>query len=310
MRKIFLPLALLTGPVLAGCTLSEVSLTEPESVLVAEVYLEVGDGVDELSAFLHWTLGDKGPSELSDASIRLMGEGGLVLDFIRGARDECLAQEILDDVEGVCFRPSNLEDGLVRPGDHLEVEITLPNGDGLRGGVTLPGGFGFLKPEVVGACALPPGEPLELIWSPSEGAWAYVAETLIWGLREALAPQGIVVEEDSLTLLGLSITEADTTLVFPMEFGVFDRFELDYEIAQALQEGMPLGAKAEVVVAAADRNYVNWVRGGNFNPSGAVRIPSLVGEGVGVLGAVVRRLIRIEGAQPGGPLPSCLPISP
>jgi hypothetical protein len=295
---------------MTSCTLAEVSLTEPESELVAEVYLEVGDGADELSAFLQWTLGGGETSELWDASIRAVGERGLVLDFIRGNREECLAQGILDDVEGACFLAPFLENGLVRPGDHLELEIALPSGESLVGGVTLPGDFGFLQPSAVSACALPPNRPLEMVWGLSEGAWAYVGETLIWGLKDALAPQGIDVEVDSLVLLGLSISETDTTLVFPMEFGVFDRVELDQEIALALQEGMPLGAKAQVVIGAAERNYVNWVRGGNFNPSGAVRIPSLVGDGVGVLGGVVRRMIRIEGAMPGGTLPSCLPISP
>ena len=306
MRTLTRILPLCVGLVSAGCTLSEVTLTEPESILVAEVYLEVGDGEDEISAFLQWTLGGAPTSDLRDASIRLVGEGGLVLDLVRGGREDCLAPEILQDVEGVCFRAPTLRDGAVAPGDHLEVEISLPTGEGLTGGVTLPGEFAFLRPGLVHACALPPGEALEMVWSPSEGAWAYAGETLIWGLREALAPLGIEVEEDSLSLLGLSITETDTTLVFPMEFGVFERIDLDYEVALALQEGLPLGAKAEVVVAAAERNYVNWIRGGNFNPSGAVRIPSLVGEGLGVLGGVVRRVIRVEGALPGEGLASCL----
>jgi hypothetical protein len=124
-----------------------------------------------------------------------------------------------------------------------------------------------------------------------------------------LAPQGIEVEEDSLSLLGLSIAENDTTLVFPSEFGVFDRFDLDRDLALVLQEGLPQGTRARIVVAAAERNYVNWVRGGNFNPSGAVRIPSLRGDGVGVLGAVVRRVVWVEGALPRDGLPSCLPDS-
>lgn len=299
----------LVGLFLAGCQLDEVTLTEPENALVAEIYLKVGDGPDELSAFLQWTLGVADPSGLAGASIRIQGEGGLSLDFVRGARSDCLDPEILDDVGGECFLAPSLEDGSVRPGDHLEVEITMPTGEGLMGGVTLPGEFDLLRPLAEDRCALPPGQPLELVWGLSEGAWAYTGETLIWGLRGALALQGIDVEEDSLTLLGLSISETDTTLVFPGEFGVFDRIDLDRDLALALQEGLPLGSHAEVVVAAAERNYVNWVRGGNFNPSGAVRIPSLRGDGIGVLGALVRRMIVVEGAEPRENLPSCLPGS-
>ena len=305
-RRFFL-LSLIPLLLLPGCELDEVSLTEPENVLVAEVYLKVGDGPDELSAFLQWTLGELDNTQLGGASIGLQGPRGVVVELIRGARGDCLVPEILDDVEGVCFVASELEDGSLLPGDHLELEIHLPDGRGLVGGVTLPGDFRFLKPVVNEPCALPPGQPLELIWNPSDEAWAYAGETLIWGLRDALAPLGIEVEEDSLSLTGLSVSKTDTTMVFPGEFGVFDRFGLDRDLALVLQGGLPLGAHAEVGIAALERNYVNWVRGGNFNPSGAVRIPSLRGDGTGVLGAVVRRVVRVVGAEPGGGMPNCLP---
>lgn len=300
------PLALVAASVMSACELQEVSLTEPESILVAEIYLRVGEGPDELTAFLQWTLGERDNTLLANASIQLQGEGGVVHGFGRSVRADCLVTEILDDVKGVCFTAEGLVEGSVHPGDHLDVSITLPDGRSLAGGVTLPGDFDFLQPAMDGTCALSPGELLELIWSPSEGAWAYAGETLIWGLRDALRPQGVEVEEDSLTLQGFSITEADTTLVFPKEFGVFDRFDLDRELALALQEGLPPGAEAEVVVAALERNYVNWVRGGNFNPSGAVRVPSLRGDGTGVLGAVVRRTVRVVGGLPDAGTPSCV----
>ena len=87
----------------------------------------------------------------------------------------------------------------------------------------------------------------------------------MWGLREALESQGLEVEADSVALTGVAVSDADTTIVFPSEFGVFDRFSLDSDIALTLQAGIPLGATASVMVGAVDRNYVNWVRGGNFN---------------------------------------------
>ena len=60
-------------------------------------------------------------------------------------------------------------------------------------------------------------------------------------------------------------------------------------------------------IAAADRNYVNWVRGGNFNPSGQVRVPSVRGDGTGVFAATVVRSLRVFAAPPGAPydLPLC-----
>lgn len=294
-------------PFLMACELEEVSITEPEPILVAEVYLKVGDGSDELAAFLQWTLGEADNTDLANALIVVEGERGLVLGLERSVRGDCLDTEILDDVEGVCFVARGLTDGSIHPGDHLEVAVALPDGRELAGGVDLPGDFSFLLPGVKGPCALPPGELLELTWNVAEGAWAYSGETLIWGLREALEPLGINVEEDTLSLQGISVSENDTTLVFPKEFGVFDRFDLDRELALILQEGLPEGTEAEVVIAALERNYVNWVRRGNFNPSGAVRVPSLRGDGTGVLGAVVRRTMRVVGTEPSPELPGCLP---
>jgi len=294
-------------PVLTACELEEVSITEPEPILVAEVYLKVGDGPDELVAFLQWTLGETDNTELANALIVVEGERGLTLDLYRSVRGDCLDAEILDDVEGVCFVAEGLTDGSIHPGDHLEVTVALPDGRELAGGVDLPGDFSFLLPVAKGPCALPPEELLELTWNVAEGAWAYSGETLIWGLREALEPLGIDVEADTLSLQGISVSETDTTLVFPKEFGVFDRFDLDRELALILQEGLPRGTEAQVVIAALERNYVNWVRRGNFNPSGAVRVPSLRGDGTGVLGAVVRRTVRVVGTAPSPELPGCLP---
>jgi hypothetical protein len=54
---------------------------------------------------------------------------------------------------------------------------------------------------------------------------------------------------------------------------------------------MPAGTAARVTVSAVDRNYVNWVRGGNFNPSGTVRIPSVEGDGTGFFGTSVTRWV-------------------
>jgi hypothetical protein len=86
---------------------------------------------------------------------------------------------------------------------------------------------------------------------------------------------------------------------------VFSRFSLDQELSLLLQKGMPLGTSADVTVAALDRNYVNWIRAGSFNPSGQVRVPSLRGDGTGVLGVALRRAFRVDGVLPGTGFPSC-----
>ena len=90
--------------------------------------------------------------------------------------------------------------------------------------------------------------------------------------------------------------------VFRASWGLFDRADPDLRTrGSRYAGGLPTDVAAEFVVAAADRNYVNWVRGGHFNPSGIVQIPSLVGVGTGVFGSIVvggRMLLTTESAMP------------
>jgi hypothetical protein len=230
--------------------------------------------------------------------------------LVPAAADECLSKSISDVLDGVCFAaPADRPDGLLEQGVILDLEVTVPDGRELLGTTRIPADISMAWPQGP-ICALAPGRTFKLTWTRSPGAWAYAAETVISGLRAALEPEGLEVEADSVALLGLAVSDADTTIVFPSQFGVFDRFDLDPDIALALQEGLPYGTRANVVIAALDRNYVNWVRGGNFNPSGAVRVPSLRGDGTGVFGSVVRQTIRVEGIDPedlpGGIIPGCV----
>ena len=154
------------------------------------------------------------------------------------------------------------------------------------------------------SCRSEPNTLLPLSWSRSQGAWAYINETVISGLRYALAPEGIDADEEPLYLLGLSISAADTTVVFPSEFGIFQRGDLSNELTVRLQAGLPAGTDAQVSIGAADRNLVHWLRGGNFNPSGGVRVSSLAGDGLGVLGATLVREFEVISAGQGS-IPLC-----
>jgi hypothetical protein len=180
----------------------------------------------------------------------------------------------------------------------------------LEGTTTVPEDFSLVVPQAaIGECVLPPGETLELRWTRSSGAWAYVGETFIGGLAEVLAAGGSEAEldEDPLYLLGLSVSASDTTMAFPAEFGVFDRFDLDRDVSVLLQAGLPEGTEADVTISAVDRNYVNWIRGGSFNPSGTIRVPSLHGEGgSGVIGSYVSRRFRVR-TTPGPGRVECRP---
>jgi hypothetical protein len=308
LRTAAVALALSLGP--TGCELQEITLAESQDLVVAEVFVQIGQGANRITAFLHRTEdGNRGGgAEVPGARVQLLvGPGIATMDLLETDVDQCLVptEDPADQVPGTCYAAPPLDELLVSDGDSIRVVIDLPDGGQLWGETVVPGGFAVVSPGS-SVCTLGAGETLDIRWTASAGAWAYVSETVISGLRDALEPEGIEVEEDPLDLVGLSISAADTTIVFPTEFGVFERFDLDRDLALLLQQGLPAGISVAIVVAAVDRNFVNWVRGGDFNPSGQVRIPSLQGDGTGVLGSVVRRTIRME---TGGGLafPPCRP---
>jgi hypothetical protein len=299
---------------LFGCELDEVGLAEPDDVAVVEAYIMIGDGPDKVSAFLHWTLGTRPARDLLDREVIMVREDGLRIPLFPEEVGDCVLPGIVDVVEGICYTPGFNVEGLFQPGTQVQLEVLLDDDDLLQSNTHIPEAISFISPIVRNQCALAPGEALEFVWNRSPGVWAYSAETEIKGLREALAQDGIQIETDSVALQGLAVSDADTTLVFPMEFGIFERFDLEQELAEALQVGLPEGADADVVIGAVDQNYVNWLRGGNFNPSGPVRVSSIRGPGVGVFGSVFRRTILVRGGAPsyfpGGLLPSCLLPAP
>lgn len=298
--------AVFVGGALTGCDVARVVLAEPEPLVVAEIFVEASPEGDRAFALLHRALGTTAlPVEGAEVTLEVAGEA-LTLPVADGL-DRCLLPDTLTTVDGACYA-SALPEGFVRPGEELSARVTLVDGGVLEGRSLVPSAFELLTPEPgIGVCHLPEESEIELRWTASAGAWAYLAETLIGGLQPIIDERELdaELEEDPLRLTGLSISSADTTLAFPTEFGVFDRFDLDREIAVLLQEGLPGGATAQLTVTATDRNYVNWVRGGNFNPSGTVRVPSIFGEpGTGVLGTYVARRFAVD-TDPAIDIPRC-----
>ena len=294
---------------LAGCDLEEVTIIEIEDVVIAEIYVNLAEDPteNEIRAFLHHTLGAPGVDELPNALIVVRRPDGLTLNLVENRLEACL--ESLPTVgSGACFLADPAQTPNLSPGDLLEVEVTLADGGSLVGAVRVPSSFHIAG--VSTTCRLDPNTLLPILWSSSDGAWAYVNETSISGLPEALRGEGIVAEEDPLNLLGLSISDQDTTVVFPSEFGIFDRFDLSQDLASRLQHGLPPSTTAEVSITAVERNFVNWVRGGNFNPSGQVRVPSLRGDGVGVFGATVNRRFIVFSSAQAGSMPDCPTVDP
>jgi hypothetical protein len=291
-RRRLAALAATTLLPLAACEIRETVLAEPHDIVVAEVFLRAG--TTRQTAFLHRTFGTGGGT-VPGATIEVRGADGVVLRY--APADGALCVEHWGIGPGVstgsCYTATAAGSLTIRPGHRYTLRIELADGGVLTGEVTMPGSFQVRAP-VPNECSPAPGEPVEILWSSATGTWAYLAEALIHGLPAALAPRGIRVDFSPLRLLGLAISATDTTIVFPTEFGIFDRFEISREVLLALREGLPEGVTAEVVVAATERNFVNWVRGGTFNPSGQVRIPSIRGDGTGVFAGLVERYLVFE----------------
>jgi len=284
-RLYWWPAALL----LPACELQEVTLAEGEDIVVVEVVLRADEPVQ--LAYLHRTRGpDSATVPGAIIEVREAGSGS-ILTFGPAAETQCLDFEDERPVKslGTCYRSS--AGGLaIRPGATYVLRVQLPDGGVITGETTVPGAFQLGRPAS-NPCRLNADTTLEFVWTRSDSAWAYLAETRLAGLRDALRRRNVQIGGSGpVRLVGLSVGREDTTLVFPAEFGVFDRADPDLSDALvAIQRGLPPDVFGAIVVAAADRNYVNWVRGGNFNPSGQVRVASVRGDGTGVFGSLVPR---------------------
>jgi hypothetical protein len=297
-----------------GCELEEVTIVDVQPVVVAEVYANLSEDGNEVRAYLHWTAGVDPTSlpGLGQSVVTVSRSDGFAATLLQNPLEDCL-ESFPDEEEdtGACFLAEEPDAALLGAGDTLHLDVSVPPDRLLVGATVVPAAFEIS--DLPGECRLDPDTLLPIRWTRSSGAWAYVNETSIRGLPAALAPEGIEAEEDPLYLLGLSIADNDTTIVFPSEFGVFNRFELDQDLAVRLQRGLPDGTVAEVTITAVDRNYINWARGGNFNPSGQVRVPSLSGDGTGVFGSTVHRgfaILSTDGSTPSGAPPCSTEPSP
>ena len=291
-----------------GCELVEVTLADFEDVVVVEALVYgSGDGRAAAAVLLHRTVeGADGRSRpVPGATVRVVEPGGAAhtLQEVGSVEYDPCRESAPEEGAGTCYRTGLF----AAPGDELGLDVSLPDGRRIVGRTRMPGPFELVVPGVPG-CLLAASDSLEVRWTGSDGAWAYMAETTIHGLPEVLAPLGLETPEDPLYLRGLSVSSEDTTIVFPAELGIFERFELERELAVLLQAGLPDGTWAKVTVSAMDRNLVNWLRGGNFNPSGQVRIPSVTGEGTGFFGSALTRGFEVSTpAAPAGrrDLPPC-----
>ncbi len=304
-----------------GCELTEVTIAAPDDVIIAQTNLvveldpELSGGTLNVFTYLQRTLNPDMARPVSGAVISIAGPFGTVRLTEREDGSDCFhlpglapGDTLTTDHRlefGSCYG-ARITPSPFAPGDALSQEIVVPDGRRLTAVSQLPGAFAFqgLSQED-GRCRLEPDTNYRFSWTTAEGTWSYLSEARFEGLQDALAGRELEAP-DTLHLLGISIGDQDTEVVFPRQYGFFRLFDDDVsEIVNALQDGMPAGASAEIAVVATDRNWVNWVRGGNFNPSGQIHIPSVFGDGgTGSFGTGTGRRIRVT-ARPGETEPLC-----
>jgi len=318
--------ALLAGASVLGCELTEVVITAAEDVIIAETFvvLDLEEAGEEPTldayAYLHRTFDYSRDPRVDGATVRVTGASGTdVLLVEQDSATTCIDWGLFDltpegdtvVVEpihaGTCYR-ARVAPSPFAPGELLELQVVAADGRILTSSSRVPGPLAFegLTRED-GVCRLQPDTNLSLKWTPVADAWAYLANARINGLADALSARDIE-SPDSLDLLGLAIGREDTEIVFPRDFTLFSIFaeDEDEDAIRELQGGMPEGTRASVSIAATDRNWTNWVRGGNFNPSGEIRIPSVFGDGTGAFAtATQRRLAVVAEAGDAGQPPLC-----
>lgn len=310
-RLVLLSLALAGA---GACELAEVTTAPARDLLVVEAVLRAGSARQVI--LLHRSIdgrsvrGDPGARvsvrgpDGREQLFRFVPQTGVCADGVGGP--PTVATDSLD-VQPSCFvaqRPASTLD--VAPGATYELLVEGSGGEVVRGRTTVPGDFAFRTPapQTSSGCMLAPNTLLPAEWTLSRGAWSYITSMQVDRLREAFAPLGVGAPS-RLELTGVSISEADTTLTIPADIGLFELGDVKPEILTYLQKGFPPGVTALVAVAAVDRNFVNAVRGGAFNPSGNVRISSVVGDGVGVFGSMVPRSMLLH-VGTDLPFPPCL----
>ncbi len=303
-------LLLLLAP--SACELTEVTIADSEDVLLAEAYVVWAPPAPRAAAtvFVHGTLDAEGLLQgLSpDLLIEMIAEGGARSALLEVPAEVCVSGASPETTPGRCYAGALAQSA--RPGTRVTMELETVDGRSLTGATVIPQDFAIVGPVADGrTCRVPENRLLDVMWTTSPGAWAYPSEASLRGIRRALLPKDPKFEllDDPLVVFGLAISDQDTIVSFPNEYGLFDRFSDDVTTKALieLQDGLQSGISATVTVAAADRNYVNWQRGGNFNPSGLVRVPSLRGDGTGVLGSTVQKTVSIEVGIPTPATPEC-----
>ncbi len=255
-------------------------------------------------------------SEVPGASVRITGASGRSVSLVQEEEPLGACTVLPEDLYGTdgplgpigSCHTATAASGLFAPGEELTLAVTTPDGSVLEGTSRMPDAFAPQGLSVEdGRCRVEPGTGYRFVWPPVDGAWAHVGEAEITGLSP-----GLWSSSDPLylpvTVLGRGRDVTD--MVFPGDFLLELLSGVDnVELHRTLDAGLPGGARAEVTIAALDRNWANWIREGRLNINGETVIPSVFGDGTGMFGTAVRWKVSVESraAEGAGDVPLCGP---
>jgi hypothetical protein len=305
---------------LAGCDVTDVAPGSGHNIFIATTTLVLTVDPGEPSRISTRAVAlvrgshQQVPATVPGATVRITGQSG---------RSVSLAEEV--DPLGACTvldRRLHGADGplgpigschtatapsaLFAPGEALTLSVTTPDGGVLEGSSRIPDPFAPQGLSVEdGRCRVEPDTGYRFAWPPVDGAWAHVGEAEITGLGPELWSS-----DDPLylpvTVLGRGREVTD--MVFPADFLLELLSDVgNLELHRRLRTGLPAGARADVAIAAVDRNWANWIREGRANINGVVLVPSVFGDGTGMFGTAVRWKVSVESrhANGEGDIPLC-----
>ena len=320
MRRVLTLLGMTAGA--AGCDLTDAPTGSGQKLFVASATVVLTVDPAEPTR-----IGTRAVALVSEAWQQVLREVPGASVRITGASGRSLSLVEEEDPLGTCTvlrRESYTVDGQLRPigschtataasavfapGELLTLAVTTPDGAVLEGTSRMPDAFvprGLSVED--GRCRVEPGTAYRFAWSPVDGAWAHVGEAEVTGLSPSLWSSS-----DTLflpvTVLGRGREVTD--MVFPRDFLLELLSDVDnVELHRTLEAGLPGGARAEVTIAALDRNWANWIREGRLNINGETVIPSVFGDGTGMFGTAVRWKVSVESraADEAGDTPLCGP---
>ena len=320
MRRVLALLGMTAGA--AGCDVTDVPTGSGQKLFVASATVVLTVDPAEPTR-----IGTRAVALVSEAWQQVLREVPGATVRITGASGRSLSLVEEEDPLGTCTvlrRESYTVDGQLRPigschtataasavfapGELLTLAVTTPDGAVLEGTSRMPDAFvprGLSVED--GRCRVEPGTAYRFAWSPVNGAWAHVGEAEVTGLSPSLWSSS---DPLFLPVTVLGRGREVTDMVFPTDFLLELLSDVDnVELHRTLDAGLPGGARAEVTIAALDRNWANWIREGRLNINGETVIPSVFGDGTGMFGTAVRWKVSVESraADEAGDTPLCGP---